>query len=201
MDIQMPVMDGVTATGKIKAILGETCPPIIAMTAYSMKDDAEKFLSQGMDDYVSKPVKANHLHEAINRWIEDDATENYEFIEENKENADIFIDESIIKQLRELGGNDFAQQLYLEFEEETEPLLQEAELEVAAKNYDNILSTLHQIKGTASTLGIYPVSNMAKKIEHDLRQKIYSNADEDFALFLANFKTFKKLYPKKFTQN
>jgi len=42
---------------------------------------------------------------------------------------------------------------------------------------------------------------MAKKIEHDLRQKIYCNADEDFALFLEHFKTFKKIYPKKFTQN
>jgi len=201
MDIQMPEMDGVTATGKIKAIMGNTCPPIIAMTAYSMKDDAEKFLSQGMDDYVSKPVKANHLHAAINRWIDDEAKDNFEFVEDANENSDIFIDETIIEQLRDLGGADFAQQLYLEFEEETEPLLQEAEIEVAAKNYDNILGTLHQIKGTASTLGIYPVSDMAKKIEHDLRQKIYSNADEDFALFLEHFKTFKKVYPKKFTQN
>ena len=201
MDIQMPEMDGVTATGKIKAILGDKCPPIIAMTAYSMKDDAEKFLSQGMDDYVSKPVKANHLHAAIKRWIVDDAPENLEFLEEDKENSDIFIDETVIEQLRELGGNDFAQQLYLEFEEETEPLLQEAATEVAAKNYDNILGTLHQIKGTASTLGIYPVSEMAKKIEHDFKQQVYQHADEDFAIFLEHFKTFKKLYPKKFTQN
>ena len=201
MDIQMPEMDGITATGKIKALLGDTCPPIIAMTAYSMKDDAEKFLSQGMDDYVSKPVKANHLHAAINRWIDDEAKDNLEFVEDTNENSDIFIDETIIEQLRELGGADFAQQLYLEFEEETEPLLQEAEIEVAAKNYDNILGTLHQVKGTASTLGIYPVSDMAKKIEHDFRQKIYCNAEQDFALFLEHFKTFKKVYPKKFTLN
>jgi len=201
MDIQMPEMDGVTATGKIKDLLGTACPPIIAMTAYSMKDDAEKFLSQGMDDYVPKPVKTNHLHAVINRWYQDDENEIVELVEDDKENSDIFIDETIIEQLRQLGGDEFAQQLYVEFEEETEPLLQEAEADVAAKNYLNILGTLHQIKGTASTLGIYPVSNMAKKIEHDLRQQIFTYADEDFAIFLEHFKTFKKLYPNKFTQN
>jgi signal transduction histidine kinase/CheY-like chemotaxis protein len=201
MDIQMPEMDGVTATNEIKRILGSNCPPIVAMTAYSMKDDAEKFLSQGLDDYVSKPVKASHLYAVIKHWHLDANSENLVMEEEDIENSDIFIDQAVIDQLRELGGEEFAKQLYVEFEEETEPLLQEALNEVDAKQYENILGTLHQIKGTSSTLGLNPFAEMAKTLEHDIKKHDFTHVDENFALLLDHFNYFKKQYPKKFTQD
>ncbi|MGB5980314.1 MAG: PAS domain S-box protein, partial [Cyclobacteriaceae bacterium] len=58
MDIQMPHMDGVTATRMIKALPMKSYPPIIAMTAYAMREDKDRFISAGMDDYIAKPVKA-----------------------------------------------------------------------------------------------------------------------------------------------
>ncbi len=201
MDIQMPEMDGVTATGHIKQILGADCPPIIAMTAYSMKDDAEKFLQQGMDDYVSKPVKASYLHAVIKRWFFANESGTETDIGDETEISPIFIDENIIEQLRQLGGNDFAKQLYIEFEEETEPLLLEAEKDVAAKHYDAILSTLHQIKGTGFTLGINPVAETAKMLEHDIHENKLEEVPENFRILLANFNEFKKIYPSLFEKD
>jgi CheY-like chemotaxis protein/HPt (histidine-containing phosphotransfer) domain-containing protein len=201
MDIQMPEMDGVTATGRIKAILGDSCPPIVAMTAYSMKDDAEKFLSQGLDDYISKPVKANNLHAVITRWLAQQLQEKNTRAEGHTEISDIFIDENVILQLQQLGGMEFAQQLYEEFEEETAPLLAEASQQVATKHYEDILSTLHQIKGTGFTLGLNPLAEMAKKLEHAIRQQDFSEVEDDFAALLEHFEKFKKGYPKKFTLN
>jgi len=70
MDVQMPVMDGVAATQAIRADdrLGEKARiPIIAMTAYAMAGDREKFLAAGMDDYVSKPVELEALEQAVER--------------------------------------------------------------------------------------------------------------------------------------
>jgi PAS domain S-box-containing protein len=67
MDIQMPNMDGVEATGEIRKI--DRKIPIIALTAHAMKGDKGRFLSQGMDDYVSKPIEKSVLFEVINKYI------------------------------------------------------------------------------------------------------------------------------------
>lgn len=68
MDVQMPVMDGVEATRRIRAgQAGEANKslPIIAMTAYAMAGDKEKFLAAGMDGYLAKPVAMELLQDAI----------------------------------------------------------------------------------------------------------------------------------------
>ncbi len=68
MDIQMPEMDGITATRKIRDLPGEVSNiPIIALTANAMKGDREKYIEAGMTDYVSKPINPQTLFAAIAR--------------------------------------------------------------------------------------------------------------------------------------
>ncbi len=83
MDVQMPVMDGFAATRAIRNLTIEFHDnegksfrrkhpaagiPIIAMTAHAMKGDREKCLAAGMDDYVTKPIKAETLFPVIEKW-------------------------------------------------------------------------------------------------------------------------------------
>ena len=71
MDIQMPEMNGVEATKRIRALEGEkSAIPIIAVTAHAMQGDRENYLASGMNDYVSKPIDPRMLIEAILRWTE-----------------------------------------------------------------------------------------------------------------------------------
>ncbi|THB69947.1 MAG: PAS domain S-box protein [Desulfovibrio sp.] len=70
MDVQMPVMDGVEATKRIRAGMLPGVKqdiPVIALTAYAMHEDKERFLEAGMNDYVPKPVELQDLKAAIQR--------------------------------------------------------------------------------------------------------------------------------------
>jgi len=68
MDVRLPKMNGYTATEKIKKLRPEL--PVIAQTAYAMKEDKNKCLSNGFDDYISKPIAYNILLKKIDDLIE-----------------------------------------------------------------------------------------------------------------------------------
>ena len=72
MDVQMPEMDGLEATRRIRArekdLLRSSPTTIIAMTASAMTGDREKCLQAGMDDYLSKPVRPEAVQAALQRW-------------------------------------------------------------------------------------------------------------------------------------
>ena len=68
MDIQMPEMDGYTATRQIREVL-KLDIPIIAMTAYTMEGERKKCLSYGMNEHISKPIRENHLYRMITHFV------------------------------------------------------------------------------------------------------------------------------------
>ncbi|MHB1219201.1 MAG: response regulator [Alphaproteobacteria bacterium] len=70
MDIQMPGMNGLDAAAAIRRLNeGGARVPIIAMTAHAMKEDREKYLAAGMDDYLPKPVNRKALAAMLAKWL------------------------------------------------------------------------------------------------------------------------------------
>ena len=69
MDIQMPVMDGISATLEIRKIERFKDLPIIAMTAHAMSGDREKSLEAGMNDHLTKPIEVKMLYATLRKWL------------------------------------------------------------------------------------------------------------------------------------
>jgi CheY-like chemotaxis protein len=70
MDIQMPLLDGLSATREIRALPGCAELPIVAMTANALSGDRERSLAAGMNDHVIKPIDPDLLFRALLRWID-----------------------------------------------------------------------------------------------------------------------------------
>ncbi|MBC8232023.1 response regulator [bacterium] len=70
MDIQLPKMDGLALAKEIKENPATKDIPIIALTAYAMKGDREKFLAAGCDDYIGKPVDTQKLPKVVAGFLD-----------------------------------------------------------------------------------------------------------------------------------
>lgn len=192
MDIQMPEMDGVTATKKIRELRIKDLAPIIAMTAYSMEEDKERFLNAGMDDYLPKPIKSESIVKIIRKWLLKEDEEKWQESKTKKEHklSEAILNLDVVDQLKVHIGDTMISEVYEEFEKETTELIEG----IASKDWEVIRSNLHTLKGNSATLGIDRVAYWATLIEGNLKKKNTSNFDGDFFNLRQAFEEYKNNY-------
>jgi CheY-like chemotaxis protein len=69
MDVQLPGMDGLEVTRRLKEDPATASVPVVALTAHAMKGDAERMLSQGCAGYIAKPIDTREFHNAVEKFI------------------------------------------------------------------------------------------------------------------------------------
>ncbi|TDB65239.1 PAS domain S-box protein [Arundinibacter roseus] len=199
MDIQMPDMDGVETTKKLHEKYATGLPPIVAMTAYSMKEDRERFLNQGMDDYVAKPIRAQHLIAKVQAMIGSASTRKMseKQLAIAREMALPVLDREIVDQLKQIGGKDLVLSVYEDFVTESNELVGEAITAFETGDMATVKSHLHTLKGSAGTVGVMQVAEIAKDAEGRLKHDDTSTLStalpqlqKAYGRFLENYKSW-----------
>lgn len=191
MDIQMPKMDGIEATKEVRKLKYGANTPIIAMTAYSMEEDRDRFLKAGLDDYLAKPIKAEMLIEKIKKWVDFKPIEvSTGSISEKTE--DLAINQNTLNQLAKFGGQELIASTLVEFEEEATDLIKNIDYFLKVEEYEKMRGELHTLKGNAGTLGVEKLSKQAALIEKRLKENIFDTLDNEVYLLKRLFVEFKE---------
>jgi CheY-like chemotaxis protein len=176
MDVQMPVMDGFTATRVIRKELGMDQIPIIAMTANAMASDREECLSAGMNDHIGKPFDLTHLVELLLRTTGFEPVaapaapiDEAPVLPAPSSGGAMDAKSALIDVDKALGQLGDLKDLYLElatqFEEDLRNVVPEYRRALSASLLSDAERQMHTLKGTAATLGAAPLSRLAADLE------------------------------------
>jgi len=177
MDIQMPEMDGITATIEIRKQDKFKDLAIIAMTAHAMSDELDRCIDVGMNDYFTKPIDPNVLFTLIAKWLHKSITATEEkvvYLQENDVKDGKLLIEQIIelncldteKALKAMGGRiHIYQNLVIDFYRSSVELVESIESQLVNEDFDVLYRTIHSLKSNTAYIGAYELSKLAEKFE------------------------------------
>ncbi|EOV0105901.1 response regulator, partial [Vibrio vulnificus] len=184
MDMQMPVMDGITATKAIRERAEWATLPIVAMTANAMQSDVERCHEAGMNDHVAKPINVHNLYQVLSQYLSasnaashtssSHSTSSSQSTPDRTASADeddlptlsgINLKEAIFN----TGGNKESYlsilSRFLEMQLEELPMFKEV---VEKEDWDMAARMAHTLKGAAANLGVTPLAQLAIKMEKSI---------------------------------
>lgn len=179
MDLQMPLMDGYTATVEIRSRFSPGELPVLAMTADAITGVEEKCRNIGMQDFISKPVDHEILVQTILKWVKvktgpvtagirgDKAT-----VEERKTHIPFLENVNVDEGLLRLGGN---RTLYLNllrrFAAGNRNIVEQVTAALGTQDFETAHRLVHTIKGISGTLGASSLHRISTKLDDALKEK------------------------------
>jgi len=173
MDVQMPVLDGIAATEKIRSgTVGQTNlhTPIVAMTAQAFGQDRDRCLHAGMDDYISKPVAPEKLSSLIKKWVPgafyihvSDTQEEFAKGSTDHSNLPVFDREAFRK--RCIYDEVLEQTILNGSIDDLSSQVQQLKQHFRQWNSKQLERTAHALKGTAGTLSALRLYASAQQLE------------------------------------
>jgi len=179
MDMQMPVMDGVTATQEIRKLDEYQHVPIVAMTANARQTDRELCLTAGMVDFITKPIEPDDLWRALLRWIPSRGEAEGARAPEASESRSGLVGSAVLQ----IPGLDVAQglrraigniPLYLSllrrFVTGQRSMGDEIQALVQGQDWSSAEMVAHTLKGVAGNIGAHSLQAQAGRLEEALRE-------------------------------
>ena len=177
MDMQMPVMDGVTATREIRKISRFVELPIVAMTANAMESDRQTCLAAGMNDHLAKPVEPDDLWKVLLKWVK---TRNVckktvtkaECKGENANKIPVIAGLDTVSGLRHMMGKKvFYLSMLRKFISGQKNAIDLLRTALEEKDFETAERLAHTTKGAAGNIGATQVQECAAALEHAVNQR------------------------------
>jgi len=173
MDVQMPIMDGVEATRRIRE-MGPTksTVPVIALTANAMTGARERYIGLGMDDYLSKPFKREQLLDTVGTWLHQSGSQGLSDAEEASlpvqpasDTSTAFFDEVPLLGLARAVPPDALRRLFESYVESTADILKSFREGVGRHDATLVQQAAHDLASTSGNFGAVQVHDLARRLE------------------------------------
>lgn len=188
MDVNMPEMDGLTATGRIRALQLAAQPYIVAMTANAMYEDRKLCIDAGMDDYISKPIRIDELSAALQRvhhWLatksaneptvgevdgasDESAKEGLEGMNHEPISTTLPVDPSTLQAIADImgaEGEEMVTDLIRLYLESAPRLVADFEQGMATQNIAMAQKAAHALRSSSGQVGAHRFAELASEID------------------------------------
>ncbi|WP_233440427.1 ATP-binding protein [Modicisalibacter coralii] len=170
MDMQMPGMDGIAATRRIRQLAGAAGQvPIVAMTAGALEGEKSRALAAGMDGYLTKPILPDQLERLLRRYLGDAASAPTESAGAEAAN-DVLVDRHLLAEFERSLGREGLEELVQLFRAQVPERLARLDAALMAGDDDALRRQAHLLKGESSGLGLRRVAALAGALERQVAQ-------------------------------
>jgi len=164
MDIQMPEMDGLQATKRIREF---SDVPVIALTANTSAEDTTTYKLIGMNDFLSKPIDERKLFEVLCRFMQLEINTTHQ--NKNSDETQMYD----FKLVREIAGDDqeFVKRMMGMFVDTMPGLLGDLQINIEQANWEKASKVAHRMKSTIDSMNIIAIKSEIRQIEANGKQQ------------------------------
>lgn len=208
MDVQMPVMDGVTATKTLLAKYDKACPPIIGASANVFKEDKESYKDAGMKDFLEKPIKTDQLIRILGNHSSLSFAKQLKDEEQDVISEDLSKDqaseqsnalgkqkafsnkEKLLKSF--LGDEEILIELVSDFLAELPNHIEKLKIDFDTNNQESFEITAHTLKGLCGSFQADELSKLAFELEQSAKKKELDKSKSLLENFINSLGKFQK---------
>lgn len=168
MDVQMPEMDGFTATQLIRTELNLPLP-IIAMTAGVMESEREQCIASGMNDFIAKPLNVHDMFAIITRYLPSARNRVSEVCEQSAINLTVFDPNPLWNRIKDHGNRKHIIEYIKSVVDKGHSPIEDARSAVHAEKFEEAARIFHGLRGALGTLGAQKFSDVSDLLEQAIR--------------------------------